>query len=203
MFAKRALRIVTILALIAAGIVVACTPTPTPTPTPPPRVCIDFEAPLTLGTQYGDPVGQVPGDLAFTANGIPVTVWDFAFLSPGSGTFNLAEIDDQSAFFGSGQSIRSNNLNLEFDFSGIGFTTTQVTLEFLDLGGFENISIDGSPIIADDIQAFPATIGGVSLAVTTTPITGGFTGTLDLKGAVNTLRIGGQEFWIDNVCAVG
>ena len=38
--------------------------------------CVDFES-LALGTQYGDPVGHVDGDLIFTENGIPVTVHNF------------------------------------------------------------------------------------------------------------------------------
>jgi hypothetical protein len=164
-------------------------------------VCVDFEPPLALGTQYGTPVGQNPGDVAFTTtNGVTVKVWDFHFTG-GGGAFNLAKIDAAPVPFGSGQSIRTNNINLEFDFSQLGFQTSQVDFEFLDLGGLENLSVNGSPLFAGELSSAPTPIGGVSLAVSATPVTGGNKGTVTMRGAINTLRIGGQEFWIDSVCA--
>jgi hypothetical protein len=165
-------------------------------------VCLDFEPPLALGTQYGAPVGQAPGDVAFTTNGVPVSVWDFVFTN-GGGTFNLAQVDMAPVSFGIGQSIRLNNMNMELDFSGVGFQVSEVTVEFLDLGGFENLSVNGnpSPPFAGEFSAAPNPIGGIGLVVSTTPVTGGTQGTLTLTGQVNTLRIGGQEFWVDNVCA--
>jgi hypothetical protein len=183
-------------------LVVGCTGTPTPTPPPTTTVCVDFEAPLVLGTQYGTPIGQAPGDLAFTTtNGVSVTVQDFTHAS---GTaFNEAIVETPPVPFGSGQSLRSNNINLEFDFSSIGFTARAVTVEFLDLGGSENLTVDGNPVYAGDLSGVPSTIGGVGVAVTTASVSGGLTGTLTLSGSVSRLLIGGQEFWIDNICASG
>lgn len=160
-------------------------------------VCVDFEAPLTVGTQYGTPAGQTPGTTIFTTNGIPVSIYDFSFVG-GGGTFNLAEIDNAPVAFGAGQSIRSNNINLEFAFQAV----SSVTFDFLDLGGFENISVNGSsPIYAGELSAVPTPIGGVNVSVSTTPVAGGTKGTVKLSGTIDRLRIGGQEFWIDNVCA--
>lgn len=168
---------------------------------PPPRpVCVDFEPPLTVGTEYGAPAGNSPGDVVFTTNGVPVSVENFDYIGTG-GTFNLAYIDTATSFFGNGQTIRTNNINLEFDFSNIGFRTSRVDLEFLDLGGFENLSVNGSTVFAGELTSAPSPIGGVTLVFSTTPVPGGNKGNLTLKGAVTTLRIGGQEFWIDNVCA--
>jgi hypothetical protein len=164
------------------------------------EVCVDFELPLTVGTQYGAPAGHHPGDIVFTASGIPVSVHDFEF-SGGGGTFNVAMIDTAPAPFGAGQSMNTNNINLEFDFTGLGFTPTKVSFEFLDLGGDENLSVNGSPMFIGDLSAVPTPIGGVDISVSTTPVTGGKTGTVILTGPVKTLRVGGQEFWIDNVCA--
>lgn len=164
------------------------------------EVCVDFEAPLTVGTQYGAPAGQHSGDLVFTTNGIPVSVYDFNFAG-GGGTFNVARIDVAPVPFGSGQSMRTNNINLEFDFSNIGFAPNEVRFEFLDLGGTENISVNGSVIFAGDLSAVPSPIGGVNVSVSTTPVAGGKKGIVILTGAVQKLRVGGQEFWIDNVCA--
>jgi hypothetical protein len=164
------------------------------------EVCVDFELPLALGTQYGAPAGHHPGDVIFTTNGIPVSVHDFEY-GGGGGTFNVATIDTAPVPFGAGQSMNTNNINLEFDFTGLGFTPTKVSFEFLDLGGNENLSVNGSPIFNGELSSAPASLGGVNVSVSTTPVTGGKTGTVILTGPVKTLRVGGQEFWIDNVCA--
>ena len=183
------------------GGLAGCQPPLAPPPAPAP-VCVDFEPPLVLGTQYGSPVGQPPGAVITTNNNIPVSVHDFVFTS-GGGTFNLAKIDKAPVPFGNGQSIRTNNINLEFVLSGLGFQTSQVQFDFLDLGGFENISVNGNPvpIFAGELSKAPSSIGGVGVTVSTIPVAGGKKGTVTLKGIVDRLRIGGQEFWIDNVCA--
>lgn len=128
-------------------------------PKPAATVCVDFESPLASGTQYGTPVGQSSGDVVFTTtNGITVKVFDFLYTG-GGGTFNLAKIDAAPVTFGSGQSIRMNNTNVEFDFSSLGFSTSQVELEFLDLGGFENLSVNGSPspVYTGELSSAPTT----------------------------------------------
>ena len=170
----------------------SCCHCPTSTP------CITFEAPLVVGTQYGTPVGQAPGAVAFTSSGIPVILQKFTAVN-GSTFFNLAQIDVAPRPFGSGQSLRLNNIDVEFDFSAVA-PVNGVTLQFLDLGGSEDLSINGSAPHVGEIGAAPASIGGVSVAVTTTPVAGGRIGTLTLTGPIKTLRIGGQEFWIDDVC---
>ena len=165
------------------------------------EVCVDFELPLTVGTQYGAPAGHSPGDVVFTSSGIPVSVHDFN--SAGGVTFDVATIALAPVPFGAGQSINTNNLNLEFDFTSLGFVPKEVSFEFFDQGGIENISVNGSPIVAGDISSVPTSIGGVNISVLTTPVPvpPGKLGTMILTGAVKTLRVGGQEFWIDNVCA--
>ncbi len=184
------------LSFIAAFIIVL-TGCPPPQPS---KVCVDFELPLTSGTQYGTPAGNNKGDVVFTTNGIPVSVCDFNFVT-GGGTFNVARIELPPVPFGSGQSIRTNNINLEFDFSQLSFQSSEVQFEFLDLGGFENISVNGSTVFAGELLATPNPIGGINIAVTAAPVQGGIKGTVTLTGAVKKLRIGGQEFWIDQVCA--
>jgi hypothetical protein len=204
MTSKTAISMFSLSALILA--LAGCTPpppppTPTPTPIPASAVCVDFEPPLVLGDQYGTPAGQMPGDKAFaTPNGVTVSVWDFSYTG-GGGTFNLAQIDAATATFGSGQTIGTNNINLEFDFSQLGFETAQVDFEFLDKGGFENISVNGSPVFAGELSSAPTPLGGVSLTFSLIPGTNERRGSETLKGVVKTLRVGGQEFWIDNVCA--
>jgi hypothetical protein len=179
--------------LILIIALLGCPPTPK-------HACVDFEPPLVYGTQYGVPAGNSPGDVVFTTNGVRVSVENFDYVGTGS-TFNLAYIDTATSFFGKGQTIRTNNINLKFDFSNVGFKVAEVNLEFLDLGGSENLSVNGSTIYAGELTSAPSPMGGVTLMFTTTPVPGGEKGKLTMKGAVKTLIIGGQEFWLDNVCA--
>jgi hypothetical protein len=165
--------------------------------------CVTFEPPLVVGTTYGAPVGQSSGDLAFVSSGIPVRVYNFRLIT-GPWTFNRAYIDNAPYPFGSGQSIRSNNINLLFDFRSLPFPVKRVKLAFLDLGGYENLAVNGSPIHVGELTAAPPVLGGVSVSVASAPLPppfGGKTGSVVLKGPVSWMLIGGQELWIDEVCA--
>ncbi len=174
-------------------------------PNPAATACVDFEAPLVLGTYYGSNAGQQPGDVAFgTADGITVTVEKFYFTNGGN-TFGSAHIVNAFPGFGKGQIMQFNNLNLGFDFGKLGFTPSLVTQDVLDMGGFENISVNGypTPPFAGELASAPNPLGSVSISfspttVPTPPV--GKRGPLTLKGAVTNLTIGGQEFSIDNVC---
>lgn len=166
--------------------------------------CVGFEPPLALGTLYGAPVPQPPGTLIFTTNGIPVRIDNFQLMSLGW-TFNRASIDLAPVPFSPSQSLRSNNINLRFDFTRLKFKPKKVTLSYLDLGGYENLSVNGSsPYHVGELTAAPAVLGGVNVSVTSTPVAppmSGKYGTLTLTGSVTSLLIGGQELWIDQVCA--
>jgi len=177
------------------------------------KVCIDFERPLVAGTEYGQPnPTQPPGTVVFTANGIPVSVQNFIFLD-GREFFGSGSVVTQApaTSIGSGQKMQIGNINLEFDFSrfsSLGLPTSQVQFTFLDMGGFENISVNGSQVFVGELSTVPSQLGGVGVIVNSTalpsapgnPASPGKKGTVTLTGAVNKLRIGGQEFWIDNVC---
>jgi hypothetical protein len=166
--------------------------------------CVTFEPPLLLGTLYGAPAAQVSGDLAFTSSGVSVYVYKF-FLPGGGSAFNRAYIDFAPVAFSPGQSIRTNNINLLFDWSAVGFNVTQVKLSYLDLGGAENLAVNGSGVYVGDIAAAPAFLGGAAITVTQSPVPpprSGKLGTVTIRGSsLRTLLIGGQELWIDSVCA--
>lgn len=164
-----------------------------------PSVCVDFDPPLVVGTEYGASAGNSSGDVVFTSNNIPVSVHDFVYTG-GGGNFNKAYIDNAPLPFGSGQSIRTNNINLKFDFSHLAFTPSQVQFEFLDMGGFENLSVNGTPVYAGEFTLAPSPMGGAVVSTFTTPVTGGKKGVMILNGPINEVLIGGQELWIDNVC---
>ena len=88
-----------------------------------------------------------------------------------------------------------SNINLKFDFSGLAFTVGRVTFDFQDLGGSENVAVNGSAIVEGELSS--GTVGGVPLTVTRSTSLGDGT----LVGNVQDLTIGGQEFYLDNVCA--
>lgn len=169
-------------------------------PSPPTSACVDFEPPLAAGTEYGSPAGHSPGDVVISSAGIDVAVFDFDFTT-GSGTFNVATVEAAPAGFGSGQVLAVNNINLEFDFTTLPFTPSRVELKFRDLGGFENVAINSSSVFAGELSAAPSPVAGVTLAVTTSSTTGGVIGTAEFAGPVERIQIGGQEFWLDEVCA--
>jgi hypothetical protein len=162
------------------------------------EICIDFEAPaFELNTVYGPQVGQKEGDTAFaTLEKIVAKVQRFIFPREGS-AFGVAMIGEDPGVFGSKQCLQINNILMEFDYSNSSIRPSIVTVDFLDQGGFENFSVNGSDIIAGELTELPLEIKGVKIAVTKND----GRGTLTMIGAVTTFQIGGQEFAIDNVCA--
>lgn len=167
-------------------------------------VCINFEPPdFFLGDVFGRPVGQVSGDLAFSSNGIDGYVYNF--LTSIGPTFNKAYIDNAPVAFSPGQSLRANNINLLFDFTNLGFTVTKVTLSYLDLGGHENLAPNPGGVYVGELSSAPAVINGANVWVTSAPVPppiSGRMGQVAVKAPiVKSLLIGGQELWIDSVCA--
>lgn len=164
------------------------------------EVCVGFEPPLTEGTQYGAPAGHTSGDEVLMTSGIALSVHEFSLLD-GSTTFNVASIEMAPVAFGSGQSIRLTNIDIEFDFTTIGFAVREVSFDFLDLGGYENLAVNGSQMFVGDLASIGNVIDGVNVSVSTSSVSGGQVGRVVLTGAMERVRVGGQELWIDNVCA--
>ena len=167
---------------------------------------VTFES-LTLGTTYNGS-GYSQGDLIFSEDGIDVTIEEFLW-SPGNPTFGgfamvaspSTPVPGAGTFdFGSGQLMGINNISLEFDFTNLGFAVDHVTVNYANNGGNENVSVNGGAIESSLISNAPANIApGVTLATSFDNIAGYWT--LDLTGPIDSMRIGGQEFAIDNVIA--
>ena len=174
---------------------------PDPCPTEPPvfvTACVTFDD-IPVGTIYGEPVGNKPGDQVYTSDdGIAVFVRDFLYSTEG-GTFNSAEILAPNADGGGTPSVWFNNINLEFDFSGLPYEPRQVDFEFNDYGGNQNLSVNGSDIYRELLMEAPSPIGGVSWTWADPEGDGIAIGTLD--GAVQRFLVGGQELALDTVCA--
>jgi len=165
------------------------------------QACVTFKD-LTLHAEIGTPSGLTPGALAFTEDGVSVSVEHFEWTT-GPGTMDFFVVME-SPDFGDGQFVFVNNINLVFDFTGLGFRPQRVTLHFRDQGGNENISIndDPSPPLADDITAFPSPLGGVNFVISPlSTVNPQGVGDAEFRGTVDTLLIGGQELSLDDVCA--
>lgn len=186
------------LAAAAAALSTGCGPKP---PCPPCLTCETFDA-MSLaqyGTNAGGTVVNPPGSTIFSvAGGVPVRIQN---INLSSGTFfGFARIEAAPATFGSGRVVNTNNVCLEFDFSGKN--VKEASIEFQDMGGWENLWVNGAAY-SGELTAAPATLGGANVIVTSSPIPGGKTGKVTVKsttGNINALRIGGQEFHLDNLC---
>jgi hypothetical protein len=163
--------------------------------------CITFEPPdFFLGDVFGRPAAQVSGNLAFSSNGIDGYVYNFlTFAGP---TFNRADVVNAPIAFSPGQSLRTNNINIQFDFTNLPFTARKVTFLYLDLGGNENLAPNPGGIYVGELSSAPPVLNGTNVTVSTAPVPGGKRGSVTITApAVNQVRVGGQELWIDSVCA--
>lgn len=148
---------------------------------------------------YGAPTGQSPGSHLFTVANISIRLQNFAH--SGGTEFNRAYTETPAYPFGTPPALRLNNISVEFDFSGLVPPPSHVTFAFLDLGGIENLSINGGPAFVGDIGAAPTSLSGAGIKTSKFPVHGGAAGKFAARGAIQSLLIGGQELWIDLVCA--
>ncbi|UCH96304.1 MAG: hypothetical protein JSV88_05470 [Candidatus Aminicenantes bacterium] len=151
--------------------------------------CVDFEDP-GLGTVYS--VGNT-----FTDSGATITVKAFQWSNNIWTNNGNAEVINLNCAGGSGQEIRVNNVNLAFDFGG---PKAGLTLLFSERGGNVNIEVNGDFRNVGNFNNVVSPIGGVNFVCTGAGCTGGGQGSIKLTGNINSFRIGGQEFCIDNVC---
>ncbi len=173
-------------------------------------VLFDMES-LSAGHQWGDVVPSLtadlafPGDVLFSVGAVDLYIDELQSLSGFVG-FNYIAVDNSmSTYFGSPQSITLNNTCAGFDFSTTPADT--VCLDFIDMGGHEQLTVNGSTFLTPggygELMGAPAMLGGVNVTVSGTSLGFGFVGTITLVGAITDFKIGGQEFWIDNVCIIG
>jgi len=106
---------------------------------------------------------------------------------------------------GSGQEVNLNNINLRYIFD-----VKQpyiVVLRYADNGGNINLGINGILNNTQNLSDLDGlNIGGVEVIVTryfnANPPQNGHHGTVTLVGPIEKFAIGGQEFWVDDVCAL-
>lgn len=154
---------------------------------------VDFESHSPTAS-YGSPV-LTPGSIAFSESGVPFRVNEFNI--PGGGSsFNFARISVAPT----GQSLELNNVMLMLDFSPVPSSISEVSMEYRDLGGSENLQVNGSAVQIGNLETFSASVApGVELYLTRTPIPGGVRGKMLIRGTISAIALGGQEFFIDNL----
>lgn len=165
--------------------------------------CVLFNVP-PVGTTFGAPVGQPPGTWIFSEQGIRVQENKFITSSGGS-VYDRLRVEPAPppytlAVTNTGHAI---NLNALFSFPGIGWVTSNVKLHYMKYtGGYENLSVNGSPVVVGQITSPPALVGGATVTSTPVGFVGGVQGTLTISGVpINTIQLGGTSLWIDTVCA--
>ena len=172
-------------------------------------VLFDFSA-LALGDTWGDVVSSttdhfaVPGDIISSSLGVDFYIDELHSLGGFVG-FNYFMADNSVAVHtGSGTALMTNNVTAGFDFSSIDVDT--LCFDFVDLGGSEELTINGVTFLTTsgygELITAPVIIGGVNVSITGSSLGFGFVGRVVLTGDVNNLKIGGQEFWIDNLCVI-
>jgi hypothetical protein len=166
-----------------------------------PQVCVDFEPPLVIGTAFGAATGHAPGTVVHTENGIAMSLVEF---EDGAGGLNFGDAKSDGTVVpdGAWQSLRLNVVSAAFDFTGLPFLPNRVTVAFLDRGGIENLSANGDKPIVDDLETTTASAsGGAMIRIMTTHQPSENWGIAELTGPVKQMQVGGQEFWIDHICA--
>lgn len=159
------------------------------TPTDPCGILLDFED-LLLGSSFRPTGGGGPAK--FLTNGITVKVQDFVFSGGGIFSGGFAQVENTGLAGGSGQDLEVNNVNLQFEISGIN---GGAEFDYGEYGGNVNVNVNGDFRNVDNFSDLNGlSVGGVLLSVSAV----GPLGTVTLEGEINSLAIGGQELFIDN-----
>jgi len=152
--------------------------------------CLKFTD-LESGTEYN--VGDT-----ITTSGKDIIVNKFQYASGVWTTSGSARVDSRNYAQGSGYDLNARNVNLNFKFD---YPLSEITLKFGELGGNNNIEINGEfKNIRDLIELNGTSLGGVQIIVNATQPEHNWYGMIILSGTINDFSIGGQELWLDDVC---
>lgn len=96
-----------------------------------------------------------------------------------------------------------NNISAVYDFRSLPCLPLQVTLALGDIGGDENFQVNGGSVYVGELEmvvpSSPAP--DVTFSINTQTIFGGTKEVITLTGPIETILLGGQELWVDNICA--
>lgn len=153
--------------------------------------CLNFDW-LAPGETWGGLVGHNTGDMVHSESSVDVTVE--LFYSGVLALFDHSRAEDATLTgWGSGMHLHLQRISTRYDFMVYGgWTPGHVRFRYRDNGRTENLAVNGA-VYMGDISRAPAVLGGASVIVNP--------GTVDVIGAVNELVIGGDDLWVDDVCA--
>ena len=115
-------------------------------------------------------------------------------------TSGYAEIDNNNYTSGAGRSIRTNNVNLNFQHD---FPVTEIKLKMAELGGNNNIKVNGVFQNIENLVSLNGTVvSGVQITVNASQSGNNWIGEIVLRGNITSFSIGGQELWIDDYCFI-
>ena len=155
--------------------------------------CIDFEN-LASSASYnvGDSFVADNSGLQATFTGEPFEWSNGVMFNGGSANVSLANLAAHS-----GQEIGANNILLDVDF---GQSVENLSMKFGEYGGNLNLSINGDSHNFQDFSVLNGAIVGGTL-VTVANGFGNDAGEIKVDGVVNSFAFGGQELWVDHICA--
>jgi hypothetical protein len=152
--------------------------------------CLKFND-LAPGTTYN--VGST-----ISTGGKTVKVEQFQWANGTWSSAGHAKVDSSNFAGGSGNELRANNVNFNFQ---LDYPLSKLTFKFADYGGNENIKVNNDfRNVSNFLGLNNTTIGGVSVSVTAVQTISSIRGEMVLQGAISGFTVGGQEFWIDEVC---
>jgi len=109
-----------------------------------------------------------------------------------------AQVDSSNFAGGSGYELRANNINFNFQ---LDYPLSKLTFKFADFGGNENIKVNNDfRNVSNFLGLNNTSIGGVNVTVTAVQNISSIRGEVVLQGPISGFTVGGQEFWIDEVC---
>lgn len=109
----------------------------------------------------------------------------------------VARIQPQITGCNSGHRIDLNNITVDLDYAGSVGPQTDPVYAFGEYGGNINLEINGDFRNFDNMLDIDGTMIGGCLVEVLSGGTGGDCGRVRFTGTVDTLRVGGQEFWWD------
>jgi hypothetical protein len=159
---------------------------------------VDFES-IPLGTRYGSAYGHTPGEVVFTQEGIAVSVENFYL-----GSFvGLIKAEIGGAYDDSFPTtpLELDNISAGFDFTGLGFDVTNVTLEYREFGGDDNFAVNGHTLYRlAELTDIPLNVApGITADVIEQD---GIVLTAAAGHQIDSFLIGGQELGVDTIVAV-
>ncbi len=161
-------------------------------------VCINFDD-LTVGTQYGNPVGQSPETLILSQENVDFTLQELQISLPEGEVYNKAEIVDASSLgFGlpEGNLLHLEDARLLLDFANITQGVRAISFDYYEVSGLVNFTADGllatiinTDVASDYINSIPYSIPDIDGS-----------GNVYYEGDISQILFGGENVYIDNLC---